>query len=70
MQEQAANLTRAVSVFRIEGGAPAAAAAAPLAAPLAARAALARPAAPAAVRKPAPKQRVKLAAGEPEWEAF
>jgi methyl-accepting chemotaxis protein len=49
MQEQAANLTRAVSVFRIEGGAPAA---------------------PAAVRKPAPKQPVKLAAGEPEWEAF
>ncbi|MGJ9419519.1 methyl-accepting chemotaxis protein [Massilia sp. CMS3.1] len=74
MQEQAANLTRAVGVFQVGGGelaVPAGAPRARAAAPLAPRTALARPAAPAAaaVRKPAAKQ-AKAATNEAEWEAF
>jgi len=74
MQEQAANLTRAVSVFTVEGGAAPALAVAPAAAPAAAvaRPALARPAQrPAApVRKAAAKPAAKVAAGEADWEEF
>ena len=80
MQEQAANLTRAVSVFTVAGGAAAAPAAAPVlpAAPAAAvrpervRPALARPAQrPAApARKAAAKPAAKVAAGEADWEEF
>jgi len=77
MQEQAANLTRAVSVFTVAGGAAAAAPVLP-AAPAAAvrpervRPALARPAQrPAApVRKAAAKPAAKVAAGEADWEEF
>ncbi|KQQ86887.1 methyl-accepting chemotaxis protein [Massilia sp. Leaf139] len=71
MQEQAANLTRAVSVFQVAGDAAVTAAQPALAAP---RAALAQPAARPAVskpalRKPASKQTV-TAGGDAEWEAF
>jgi methyl-accepting chemotaxis protein len=69
MQEQAANLTRAVSVFQVDGAAAPAlqAAPAPAARPVLARPAQ-RPAAPA--RKPAVKGAVKAPTGEPEWEEF
>ncbi|THC45063.1 methyl-accepting chemotaxis protein [Massilia sp. Mn16-1_5] len=75
MQEQATHLTRAVSVFTVEGGAAPALAVAPAAAPAAAvaRPALARPAQrPAApVRKAAAaKPAAKVAAGEADWEEF
>jgi methyl-accepting chemotaxis protein len=73
MQEQAANLTRAVSVFEVEGAAAQSAPAvqaAPAAA--AARPALARPAQrPAApARKAGAKQPAKARAGEGDWEEF
>jgi methyl-accepting chemotaxis protein len=73
MQEQAANLTRAVSVFQVEGAAAQTAPAvqaAPVAA--AARPALARPAQrPAApAPKPGAKQPAKARAGEGDWEEF
>jgi methyl-accepting chemotaxis protein len=61
MQEQAANLTRAVSVFEVEGVAVAAVPAARPAAPPAPRPALVQP---------AKKRPVKAAMAEPEWEAF
>jgi methyl-accepting chemotaxis protein len=64
MQEQAANLTRAVSVFTVEGAAAAVAIPAPVqpaAVAAAPRAALARPAA---------KRPARAAIAEPEWEAF
>ncbi len=75
MQEQAANLACAVSVFQVAGDAAVAAAPAPApraVAPATPRAALARPAtpAPATPRKPAAKQPVKTALNEAEWVAF
>ena len=72
MQEQAANLSRAVSVFQVDGTAQAAAVVPAAAAPRAVLAAPAqRPAAPArkAVAKPAVKQGVKATA-EADWEEF
>jgi methyl-accepting chemotaxis protein len=73
MQEQAANLTRVVSVFRVDGAANAATAAAPAAQarPATPRAALPKPVAGAAAapRKPLAKQPAKAAA-EAEWEEF
>jgi methyl-accepting chemotaxis protein len=76
MQEQAANLTRVVSVFRVDGAASAAtvataAAPAAQARPATPRAALARPAvgAAAAPRKPLAKQPAKAGA-EADWEEF
>jgi hypothetical protein len=65
MQQQAAYLAEAVSVFRVDGVQP------DLAAPLRAvapRVALPRAAAPA--RKPVAKASARNAAAEPEWEAF
>jgi methyl-accepting chemotaxis protein len=64
MQEQAANLTRAVSVFQVGGDAAVAAVRAAPAAPAKPRVVLAAPKA-AAPRKP-----LKHAAPEAEWEAF
>jgi methyl-accepting chemotaxis protein len=73
MQEQAANLTRVVSVFRVDGAADAATAAAPAAQARAAtpRAALPKPAVgrAAAPRKPLAKQPAKAGA-EADWEEF
>jgi methyl-accepting chemotaxis protein len=79
MQEQAANLSRAVSVFQVDGTAQAAAVVPAAAAPRAVLAAPAqrpaaparRPAAPArkAVAKPAVKQGAKATA-EADWEEF
>ncbi|MFC5512077.1 methyl-accepting chemotaxis protein [Massilia jejuensis] len=71
MQEQAVNLTHAVSVFKVADGGAAAPAPRP-AVPAAPRAALARPArpAPATPRKTAAPQAVKAAPNEAEWVAF
>jgi methyl-accepting chemotaxis protein len=65
MQEQAANLTRAVSVFQVGGDAAVAVAAA--AAPAKPRVVLA---APKAARVTAARKPVKHAVAEAEWEAF
>ena len=72
MQEQAANLARAVSVFRVEGGAaPAAPATQAVVAAVAPRAALPRPSQrPAAPVRKAAKQPAMAAAPDAEWEAF
>ncbi|MFC5476679.1 methyl-accepting chemotaxis protein [Massilia suwonensis] len=74
MQEQAANLARAVSVFKVAGGMAQAAPAVQAAAVPAtvARPALPRPAQrPAAPARPAAAKRpVKVAAGAADWEEF